>query len=327
MIKFVNAKINLGLNIIGKREDGYHLLQTIFVPVGLYNGTPANPEPFCDILELTQVENPGEFNGVSAISHESNCMNWIDNERGIRYIFTGKLPDCPPEKNLVVKAASLFVDYVCKNYPKSSITKEDNLTLRLHKVLPDGAGMGGGSADATFTLLLLNDMLREMGMHCLDDTRLEELAVKIGADCPVFVKNRVAYAEGIGERLAPMPELASLLKGKWLAIAKPDLHISTKEAFAGVAPAVPGFELKNILQLPISAWRESIKNDFEESLFPKYPVLENIKYSLYNSGALYASMTGSGAALYGIFEEKDTAQKALDAISSDMAAYKAVVLC
>lgn len=327
MIKFVNAKINLGLNIIGKREDGYHLLQTIFVPVGLYSATPANPGPFCDILELTQSENPGEISECSVIPDEHNCMEWYDTERGMRYIFSGNLPDCPPEKNLVVKAASLFSDYLSENYQETSIAKDVNLTLRLHKVLPDGAGMGGGSADATFTLLLLNDMLLQKGMTCLDVDRLEELAVKIGADCPVFVKNRVAYAEGIGERLIPMPELSSLLKGKWLAIAKPDLHISTKEAFAGVIPTIPGFELKNILQLPISAWRESIKNDFEESLFPKYPVLKNIKESLYESGAFYASLTGSGAAMYGIFNDKETAQNALDSISSDMVSYKAVVLC
>lgn len=191
MIKFVNAKINIGLQIVRRRPDGYHDLQTLFYPIGQFAGTPANPVSFCDALEITP-RSDGE----------------------IRFETYGRAVDCLPEKNLVVRAARLFYD-TC--HPDTGVD------IRLDKHLPDGAGIGGGSADATFTLGMLNELT---GAH-LSDERLAELALSLGADCPFFIYNRPLYAVGVGERFseasAPDP-----LAGHWLLLIKPDVYISTR---------------------------------------------------------------------------------------------------
>ena len=301
MIQFVNAKINLGLDIVGRRSDGYHLLRTVFYPVGRFSGTPRNPEPFCDILELTQLaaDDPDGYE-----------------EDGIRFLFGGNPVDCPPEKNLVVKAARKVMDH----FGSALTTRAGRLTLRLEKHIPDGAGMGGGSADATFVMRMLNATASRHGLTPLTDDELRDMAVTLGADCPVFVANRPVYAEGIGDRFEDIP---AILEGKWLLVVKPDLYVSTKEAFAGVTPRQPEFDLRLLATLPLEEWRRYVKNDFEESLFPKYPVLEELKASLYAHGAEYTSMTGSGAALYGIFADRAAALRARVAIT---APFKAVVL-
>ncbi len=301
MISFVNAKINIGLNVVGKRADGYHLLETCFYPVGLYNGTPANPEPFCDILELTD-EDVIEGNALS-------------------YVFSGNRIDCPPEKNLVVKAGRLFYESYKALTGKKVVEEVGPLTLTLDKRLPDGAGLGGGSADATFTLQMLNDRLGQP----FSDRQLEEMAVRLGADCPVFVSNKPVFAEGIGEIFSPVnSEGISELGRKpyWLALVKPDLHISTREAFAGLTPAPPSIPLREALGRPLEEWRDAVVNDFEGSLFPLYPELPRLKEALYRQGAIYASMTGSGAALYGIFPDADSAR---DAIGRIDAPYRTVI--
>ena len=156
MIQFVNAKLNLGLNIIGKRADGYHLLETIFYPVGVHNGTPVNPEPFGDILEAVPAQ-------------EDSCN---------RYRFLGRPVDCPPEKNLVYRAAELISGRTGRYFD-----------ISLVKSIPDGAGLGGGSADATFTLRLLN----RLSGNRLSSDELKELALSLGADCPFFVENTPAF--------------------------------------------------------------------------------------------------------------------------------------
>lgn len=291
MIKFVNAKINIGLNIVGKREDGYHLLETVFYPVGLYAGSPSNPELFCDILELTPSNNV---------------------DTGFEFLFTGRNVDCPLEKNLVYKGVEAILSWSGKSL--------GGMTVRLDKHLPDGAGMGGGSADAVFTMKLLAEELARRGMAVPTIDEMREMALRLGADCPVFVDNVPAYAEGIGEKLQP---LKPFLSGNWLAIVKPDLRISTKEAFAGVKPTPSSESLLDLVQLPLAEWKNRIHNDFENSLFPRYPELKLLKQALYEEGAEYASMTGSGAALYGIFSGKNSAQKALSAIN---ASYKALIL-
>ncbi len=291
MIKFVNAKINIGLNIVGKREDEYHLLETVFYPVGLYAGSPTNPELFCDIMELTSSGDAGS---------------------GIEYVFTGRAVDCPLEKNLVYKGAEAMIARLgCP---------AEKLTLRLDKHLPDGAGMGGGSADAVFAMKLIAEEFSRRGRVVPDSEEMRDMAAKLGADCPIFVDNVPAYAEGIGEMLTPLPQF---LAGKWLVIVKPDLHISTKEAFAGVRPAPSSESLIELIQLPLTEWKGRIHNDFEESLFPRFPELRTLKEALYKEGAEYASMTGSGAALYGIFSDKDIALQALSAIE---APYKTLLL-
>lgn len=280
MIAFVNAKINLGLQIVRRREDGYHDLRTIFYPVGLYAGQPENPVAFCDILEIVPVTSNSRFS----------------------FITTGRAVDCPVEKNLVWRAADLYF----KRFAHPDLSVD----IHLEKHLPDGAGMGGGSADAAFTLRLL----RELDQAPLpDDETLARAALELGADCPFFILNRPAYAEGVGECLSPID---INLAGKWIAVAKPDVFVSTREAFAGVSPAMPEFDLRSLPSIPMECWREILVNDFEKSIFPIHPNLEMIKEEFYRLNAIYASLTGSGSCIYAIFDDEDLAKVALQILDA-----------
>ncbi len=277
MIEFVNAKINIGLQIVGKREDGYHNLQTVFYPIGKYSGLSSNPTEFCDVIEAT-------------------CGNGKD----MRFVFTGRRVDCPDENNLVCKAAKLYREYNGFG---------DGITICLDKHLPDGAGLGGGSADAAFTLKVLAQLQsNETGSAPLEED-LARMALKLGADCPFFIFNRPMLGEGIGERLT---DIAIDLRGFWLVVIKPDIFISTKEAFAGIKPKRGTFDLRELPTLPIEKWQGVIKNDFENSLFPSYPILREIKDKLLAAGASYASMSGSGSSIYGIFRDREQGESAKD---------------
>lgn len=269
MIRFVNAKLNLGLNIVRKRADGYHELETLFYPVGRYNGTPENPEPFCDILEITPAEKT-------------------------EFVFSGRVVDCPLEKNLVYKAWRIFKE----NYPELP-----EYCIHLEKHLPDGAGLGGGSADASAVLCMLNELCGSP----YNDGQLAEMALKLGADCPFFIYNKPCYAEGVGERLEPADVD---LSGWWCLLVKPEVSISTKEAFAGVTPGAPEFSLQETMQSPPEEWQGKMINDFEGSLFPNHTVLSDIKEALLDLGAVYASMSGSGSTVFGLFRSKDEADDA-----------------
>ena len=293
MIKFVNAKINIGLNVVAKRADGYHDLETVFYPVGLECGLPHQPEPFDDILEITY--DGGEMSGC-------------------RFQFVGRRIDCPPKKNLVVKAASQFLGKY--NSAFNDLGKFGMFEITLDKHLPDGAGLGGGSADGAFTLEMLNEVT---GNH-FSKQELAEIAVKLGADCPFFLENRPCFATGIGEILTPI-ELD--LKGYTLLIVKPDVHVSTADAFAGITPAKPDFDLRFLPYLPIEQWKDKVVNDFENSVFEKYPELKQIKENLYKSGAIYASMSGSGSAIYGIYSDSEAANAEREHLQST---YQAVWL-
>ena len=279
MIKFVNAKINIGLNVVKKREDGYHDLETVFFPVGLENGLPHQPEPFDDILEITN--NPAEVSGC-------------------RFQLMGRRIDCEPQKNLVIKASTLFFKAYSERH--EDIGNFGLFEIILDKHLPDGAGLGGGSADASFTLLTLNEIMN----YPFTPGELSEMALRLGADCPFFIYNEPCFAEGIGEKLTPVD---IDLKGRTLLIIKPDVKISTADAFGGIKPRKPLFDLRFISHLPLEKWRGNVVNDFEETIFPKFPELGEIKAMLYNHGAVYASMSGSGSALYGIFEDKERAEQ------------------
>lgn len=289
MLEFVNAKINIGLQIVGKREDGYHNLQTVFYPVGIKAGTAENPEAFCDILEITE-----EKTGETKRGKTGGTGGTGEGYLGMEFRFSGRRVDCPPEKNLVCRAASLFAE---------TMGFSGRLLIHLDKHLPDGAGMGGGSADAAFVLRMLNAQTRA----ALSDGELAAMAAKLGADCPFFIYNRPMYAEGTGDRFE---EIALDLGGYWLLAVKPAIHISTKEAFAGVTPRPGKFDLRKIASLPIAEWRGKVKNDFEESIFPQFPITADIKEKLYGLGALYASMSGSGSTLYGIFDNRESAEVA-----------------
>lgn len=289
MLEFVNAKINIGLQIVGKREDGYHNLQTVFYPVGIKAGTAENPEAFCDILEITGGKAGETKEGKAGGTGETGAA------RGkMEFLFSGRRIDCEPEKNLVCRAARLFAE---------STGLEGRWLIHLDKHLPDGAGMGGGSADAAFALRMLNAMTGTG----LGDADLSAMASKLGADCPFFIHNRPMYAEGTGDRFE---EIGLDLGGYFLLAVKPAVYISTKEAFAGVTPKQGEFDLREIATLPIEEWRGKVKNDFEESIFPQFPITADIKEKLYRLGALYASMSGSGSTLYGIFDNRESAEVA-----------------
>lgn len=282
MIKFVNAKINIGLNIVGKRPDGYHDLETVFFPVGIESGMPQQPEPFDDILEVSVDRNKPS---------------------GCRFQLMGRQLNCRPEKNLVVKAATLFFNTHYEETGQPIVEGQYNIILDKH--LPDGAGLGGGSADAAFCLMVLNEMFGEP----FSEGRLLELAAKLGADCPFFIHNTPCFAEGIGDVLTPI-ELN--LSGYSLLIVKPDVSVSTKEAFAGIVPKAPKFDLRFLPELPVSRWREMVVNDFEATIFPQHPELVWLKEALYQGGAEYASMSGSGSAIYGLFKDGEKASALRD---------------
>lgn len=250
MILFPNAKINIGLYITSRRDDGYHNLETLFYPVG-----------WQDILEI-----------VPAKGTETTLT------------VSGNAVECPPEKNLVMKAYRALNNEI----PLPPVD------IYLHKVIPDGAGLGGGSADAAFTLKGLNTLFSLE----LSDERLAAIAAKIGADCPFFIYNRPMLAKGIGNEFSPI-EID--LSDKIIAIVKPQESVSTKEAYSGVTPSEPKFDLQEALAADITEWRDKISNDFEKSIFPAHPAIESVKEELYALGADYASMSGSGAAVYGIF--------------------------
>ena len=263
---------------MARREDGYHLLETVFYPVGIYNGTPSCPDPFCDIIEAV----------------------YLPDSKSNDYRFEGRRIDCPPEKNLVVRAAEAVSDATGLHFAVTTA-----------KSLPDGAGLGGGSADATLTLTLLCDLIEEMHLSDVASqlrSRLPEIALSLGADCPFFLLNSPALGEGIGERLSPLPEK---LKDMWCVIAKPDIYISTREAFQGVSPRRPAISVEDIYMRPVGEWKGLMTNDFEAGLFLLYPVLAEIKERLYASGAIYAQMSGSGASLFGIYKDEEAARAAL----------------
>ena len=248
MITFPNAKINLGLNIVEKRADGYHNLETIFYPVGWNDALEVVP---ADAVSLS----------ISGIPIAGEA-----------------------EKNLVMKAYRLLrEDY-----------QLDDLAIFLRKNIPFGAGLGGGSADGAFMLSLLN---RYFNLQ-LTEEALAAYAVRLGADCPFFIYNRPVFATGIGDVIEPI-EVS--LGDNRIVIIKPDVAVPTAEAYSRVVPRRPAISLKTLIAAPVEEWRERVTNDFEASVFACHPELAELKSLLYKKGALYASMSGSGSALYGIF--------------------------
>lgn len=249
MICFPNAKINLGLNVVSKRPDGYHNIETVFYPI-----------PVKDALEIVHAET-------------------------LSFTQTGIPVDAPMEKNLVIKALNLLK------------TKYEIPPLEIHllKAIPFGAGLGGGSADAAFMLKLVNDFC-QLGLSPDD---LEKMAVSIGADCPFFIRNTPVFATGTGNIFKPV-DLS--LDGYYFCLVKPDVAVSTPEAYSLVTPKAPALSLKEIIRMPVTQWKEVMINDFEKSVFMKHPVIGEIKESLYQAGAVYAAMSGSGSSVFGLFE-------------------------
>ncbi len=250
MISFPPCKINLGLNVVSKRTDGYHNLETCFYPI-----------PFTDALEVIRTDKFSFQASGNAIPGNA-------------------------DDNLCVKAYAL-------------LKKDFNLapvTIHLHKVIPSGAGLGGGSSDGAHTLRLLNQVFELR----LSIEKLKSYALLLGSDCPYFIEDKPMLGSGRGELLN---DISISLSGKSLVLVKPDVHVSTAEAYAGITPVRPQLAIQKILKRPVSQWKDQLKNDFEESVFKKYPVINGIKQKLYQQGASYASMSGSGSCVFGIFEK------------------------
>lgn len=198
----------------------------------------------------------------------------------------GFLLDCLPERNLVVQAYELLhADF-----------RLPSVRVRLEKNIPSGAGLGGGSSDAAFMLKALNEY---WGLR-LTEPELCRYASRLGSDCAFFIRNKPAFAQGRGELLE---ELALSLEGYRILYVKPDCHISTREAYAGIRPKSAPFDLKLLSSLPVTVWKDYVFNDFEGVIFKHYPEVERAKKQMYEKGAVYASMSGSGSAVYGIFKE------------------------
>lgn len=248
-----NCKINLGLHVVGKRPDGYHDLETIFLPV----------HDLCDELEITPAEG-------------SVTVVWQE----------GIVLDNAPDDNLCMKAYRLLHDEF--NIPPVEIL--------LRKNIPFGAGLGGGSSDAAFTLKMLNDIF-SLGLSVVD---LEQRAARIGADCAFFIQNQPAYATGIGDQL----ELLDLDLSAYRIVIElpPNEHVSTREAYAGLhLQGGKRPDLRQAVCQPIAQWRDIIVNDFESSVFSAHPAIAALKDDMYRRGAHYSAMTGSGAAVFGLF--------------------------
>ncbi|WP_207427256.1 4-(cytidine 5'-diphospho)-2-C-methyl-D-erythritol kinase [Pedobacter sp. SYSU D00535] len=251
MIVFPNAKINIGLNIVSRRTDGYHNLETVFYPIAIK-----------DALEVVESE---------SLSFESSGIN---------------IPGHANE-NLCLKAFEM-------------LRKDHNIPLvaiHLMKHIPIGAGLGGGSADAAFFIKLMNE---KFGLG-LSVYQMEEYCRELGADCAFFVRDEPVFAFGKGDQFE---QINLDLSDYFLVLVMPPVHVSTGEAYRGVRQSVPAESLKELIALPVEEWKGRVKNDFEESVFKNHPSIRGVKSALYEAGAAYASMSGSGASVYGIFKEK-----------------------
>ena len=250
MITFPNAKINLGLHITEKRPDGFHNLETIFIPVG-----------WSDVLEFVVAD---ELQFATSGIQISGSM----------------------ESNLVIKAYRLLQ----KDFGLPA------LKIHLHKSIPSGAGLGGGSSDGAFMLRLLN---KTFNLKLSEDKLLDYSAV-LGSDCPFFIVNKPAYATGRGEL---MNIIDLTLNGRFVLLVKPPIEVSTAKAFQFVVPKKSSVSLVELLQLPVQEWKDKVINQFEPSVFQYYPEIGTLKQKFYELGAEYASMSGSGSCVFGLFSE------------------------
>lgn len=272
MIVFPNCKINLGLHILNKREDGYHNLETVFYPL-----------PLKDALEVVRRDGGLQTIDDSAATHHSPLTTHVS------FSATG-LPIAGNEaNNLCIKAYQLLK----KDFPALP-----PIQMHLHKAIPMGAGLGGGSSDGAFALKLLNDKF-QLG---LSTQQLIVYALQLGSDCPFFIINKACYATGRGELLKTVNLDLSAYK---FAIVNPGIHVNTGWAFSQLCLSDSDRpNLKQIIQQPIETWKDQLINDFEEAVSKAYPEIASIKQQLYNAGAVFASMTGSGSTVFGIFEKE-----------------------
>ncbi len=259
MIFFANAKINLGLQVLRKREDNYHEISSLMYPI-----------PYTDVLEILPSE---QFD----------------------FEVVGKEIEGDIESNLVVKAYRLMEAKY--EFPCVRIILQKNIAM--------GAGLGGGSSDASFVLKSLNEMF-ELGAT---DTELKEMAAQLGSDCPFFIENTPQIASGTGTTLSSF-DLD--LKGMYLHLVCPSVHVSTQDAYAGIVPENKAFDYSTLKSIDFNFWRKNLCNDFEKSVFAKFPELKEIKNRFIENGAEYASMSGSGSSIFGLYRNKPEAWGNLD---------------
>lgn len=253
MVTFPNCKINLGLNIVKKREDGFHDIETVFFPL-----------PFYDVLEIITSENKTEFTNTGISGGEIN-------------------------NNLCLKAYQLL---------KKDFQDLPEIKMQLHKTIPAGAGLGGGSADAAFTLSLLN---KKYNLN-IPLQQLLVYALQLGSDCPFFLINKPVVASGRGEILE---EINCSLSEYKILIINPGIHISTRELFQQISPSIPKKNIRQIIKQPVDTWKNDLVNDFQETVFKNHPEIKNIKEELYQYNAVYASMSGTGSTVFGIFNSNE----------------------
>jgi len=253
LLVFPNAKLNLGLYVTAKRPDGYHALETVFLPL-----------PWADVLEVLPAPKGQTASDLT---------------------LSGRPIPGEAATNLCLKAYELL---------KTDFPDLPAVQMQMHKIVPIGAGLGGGSADAAFALRAISDVFR-LG---LTTEQLENYARRLGADCAFFIQNTPRLALEKGDVFEP---IAVNLRGTPCVVVYPGLHISTAQAFAGIVPQAPAHALRAALAEPMADWHNTVFNDFEKSLAPAHPVLADIKQRLYAAGATYASLSGSGSAVYGLF--------------------------
>ncbi len=254
MISFPNCKINLGLNVVEKRDDGFHNIETVFLPINIK-----------DALEIIVAE---------------------DATKDISFTTTGLTIEGDIKQNLCVKAYKLLK----KDFDLPSIQ------MHLHKAIPMGAGLGGGSADGAFALMLMND---KFNLN-LSNEQLINYALQLGSDCPFFSLNKPCFATSRGEVLKAIDIDLSAYQ---IIVINPKIHISTAWAFGNIVPSKSKKSVEEIIQQPISTWRKELINDFEKPVFKKYSAVEDIKQILYHHNAIFASMTGTGSTVFGIFNK------------------------
>jgi len=254
MILFPNAKINIGLNIVSRRDDGFHDIETIFYPI----------KGLCDILEI--ILNP-------------------ESEEPIIFSQSGLIIDGPTENNLCIKAYHILKEYT--NLPP--------VIIHLHKQIPFGAGLGGGSSDGAFTLAAINKLAKKP----LPYSKLKEIALLLGSDCPFFILNKPCYATGRGEILTP---IKINLSDYFILLVNPNIHVNTGKAYSLSKPKPAEVRLPNMITQDVHNWNGFLVNDFEKVVFDLHPEIGIIKNKMYELGAEYAAMSGSGSTVFGLFK-------------------------
>lgn len=289
MILRANCKINLGLDILRRRADGYHDLETVMFPVrGLYDEVEVVRTDVRETSGDCMSSGRREAGGVSSAAGVSGLTELC----GVAFLAEGLAVDCTPEENICLKAYRLMR----RRYGVEGVR------IRLVKRVPFGAGLGGGSSDGTAVLLALNELFA-LG---LSEAELVECAAELGSDTAFFVRNTPQLCTGRGELMEPF---AVDLHGMTLVIIKPDEGVSTREAYAGVRPRVPETSLAERLRRPVAEWQGLITNDFEEHILSAHPAIRAAKERLLAEGAVYASMSGSGSAVFALFAGHEKSER------------------